>query len=147
MSVGYKAVSWNRQKRVYDSILAIAVALYLGLFLGLGNLVHPYATIETLLIRAFATAAFLLLNVVLCIGPLCRLDPRFLPLLYNRRHLGVTTFLLGLTHAVISAIQFHSQGDTAPFLSILVANHQFHSVSDFPFQQLGLGALFILFFM
>src|SRR4051794_27179510 len=73
MSVGYKAVSWNRQKRVYDTILVTGVALYFGIFLGVGNMVHPYATIETLLIRAFGSAAFLLLTIVLCIGPLCRL--------------------------------------------------------------------------
>lgn len=147
MSVGYRAVSWNRQKRIYDTILVTGVLIYLGIFLGFGSVFYPYATIETLLIRAFATAAFLLLTIVLCIGPLCRLDARFLPLLYNRRHLGVTTFLLGLSHAVIAAIQFHSQGNTAPLLSILVSNQRFDSVSQFPFQQLGVLALFILFVM
>lgn len=147
MSVGYSAISWNRQKKIYDSILVSGVVLYLGIFLGLGALVHPYATIETLLIRGFGTAAFLLLHVVLCIGPLCRLSPRFLPLLYNRRHLGVTTFLLGLTHATLAAVQFHAQGDTSPFLSILISNRRFNSFPDFPFQQLGLLALFILFVM
>jgi len=49
--------------------------------------IHPNATAETLLIRGFGTARLLLLHVILCIGPLCRLDRRFLPLLYNRRHL------------------------------------------------------------
>jgi sulfoxide reductase heme-binding subunit YedZ len=147
MSLRYKAVSWNRQKRVYDTILFTGVLIYLGIFLGFGSVFHPYSTIETLLIRAFATAAFLLLTIVLCIGPLCRLDSRFLPLLYNRRHLGVTTFLLGLSHAVIASIQFHSQGDTPPFLSILTSNQRLDSISQFPFQQLGLLALFILFVM
>jgi methionine sulfoxide reductase heme-binding subunit len=147
MSVGYKAVSWNRQKRVYDTILTTGVIVYLGIFLGFGRVFHPYATIETLLIRAFASAAFLLLTIVLCVGPLCRLDYRFLPLLYNRRHLGVSTFLLGLVHGVVASIQFHSQGDTSPFLSILVSNQRFSSISQFPYQQLGLLALFILFVM
>ena len=54
------------------------------------------ATIETQLIRALGTCALLLLHVILAIGPLARLDRRFLPLLYNRRHLGVTMFLLAL---------------------------------------------------
>jgi methionine sulfoxide reductase heme-binding subunit len=147
MSVGYKAVSWNRQKRIYDTILMTGVMMYLGIFIGLGSVFHPYATIETLLIRAFATAAFVLLTIVLCIGPLCRLDSRFLPLLYNRRHLGVTTFLLGFVHAIVGSIQFHSQADTSPFLSILVSNQRFDSLSQFPFQQLGVLALFILFVM
>src|SRR2546428_6173232 len=52
----------------------------------------PYTTLFRSIIRAAGSAAFLLLHVVLCIGPLCRLDSRFLPLLYNRRHLGVVTF-------------------------------------------------------
>jgi len=147
MSVGYRAISWNRQKKIYDAILWSGVILYLGIFLGLGAVWNPYATIETLLIRGFATAAFLLLTVVLCIGPLCRLDSRFLPLLYNRRHLGVTMFLLALVHGVISVIQFHTQGDISPFLSVLNSNRRFDSITGFPFQQLGVVALLILFAM
>src|SRR4029079_18106230 len=85
MSVQYQAIGWNRQKRIYDTILAAGVVAYLGIFIAAGALVHPNATIETLLIRAFGTAAILLLHVVLAIGPLCRLNRRFLPLLYNRR--------------------------------------------------------------
>ena len=89
MSVQYQAIGWNRQKRLYDSVIAAGVFGYLAIFVGAGALVHPNATIETLLIRGFGTAALLLLHIILCIGPLCRLSPRFLPLLYNRRHLGV----------------------------------------------------------
>jgi hypothetical protein len=55
-----------------------------------------------LLIRALGTCAFLLLHLVLCIGPLARFDRRFLPLLYNRRHLGVATFLVGLFHGALA---------------------------------------------
>jgi len=82
MSVQYQAVGWNRQKRIYDIILLATVLAYLAVFVGIGSLVHSQATIETLLIRAFGTAALLLLHVVLSIGPLCRLNPRFLPLLW-----------------------------------------------------------------
>jgi methionine sulfoxide reductase heme-binding subunit len=98
MSVQYGAISWNRQKKVYDLTLVSLLVLYLAVFIGVSAWRNPSATAETLLIRALGTVAFLLLNVVLCIGPLSRLDRRFLPLLYNRRHLGVTTFLLGLAH-------------------------------------------------
>jgi hypothetical protein len=98
MSVQYQAVGWNRQKRIYDTVLAASIVLYLAVFTGLGAVIHASATIETLLIRALGTAALLLLHVILCIGPLCRLNQRFLPLLYNRRHLGVSMFLLGLAH-------------------------------------------------
>jgi hypothetical protein len=84
MSLQYAAISWNRQKKVYDVTLFSLLVLYLGTFIGVGAWRNPNATAETLLIRALGTAAFLLLNVVLCIGPLARLDRRFLPLLYNR---------------------------------------------------------------
>ncbi|MCW5980642.1 MAG: ferric reductase-like transmembrane domain-containing protein [Bryobacteraceae bacterium] len=147
MSLHYVAVGWNRQKKIYDSILAGSLTLYLALFALLGSLVHPNATIETLLIRGFGTAAFLLLHVILCIGPLARLDRRFLPLLYNRRHLGVTMFLLALTHGVFSIVQFHAQGDENPLASIFLANRRYASLADFPFQPLGFFALLILFLM
>ncbi len=147
MSESYIAVSWNRQKKIYDAVIGVGVVVYLAFFIGLGSVIFPTSTIETLLIRGFGTAAILLLHFVLIIGPLCRLSPKFLPLLYNRRHLGVTTFLLGLTHAVISIIQFHSFGELNPLVSIFVSNTRFASVADFPFQILGLIALIILFFM
>jgi len=99
------------------------------------------------LIRGFGTAALLLLHVVLCIGPLSRLNRQFLPLLYNRRHLGVTTFGLALVHGVFAIIQFHAEGDLNPLVSVLTANPRFDSLSQFPFQPLGLAALFILFVM
>src|SRR5579885_1010283 len=145
MSVQYRAIGWNRQKRFYDAILVGSVLLYLALFAGIGALVHPNATAETLLIRGFGTAAILLLHVILSIGPLCRLDRRFLPLLYNRRHLGVAMFFLALAHGVFSLIQFHSWGNLQPLLSLLVSNTRFNSVADFPFQALGFLALLILF--
>src|SRR5271165_2773552 len=147
MSVQYGAISWNRQKKVYDVTFLSLLGLYLGMFVGVGAWRNPSATAETLLIRALGTGAFLLLNVVLCIGPLARLDRRFLPLLYNRRHLGVTTFLLGLAHGAFSLFQFHALGDVDPFVSLFTGNHNFASLGDFPFQLLGFLALIILFLM
>src|SRR5712692_8665894 len=147
MSVQYGAIGWNRQKKVYDATLLSLLALYLGIFVGIGAWRNPSATAETLLIRALGTAAFLLLNVVLCIGPLSRLDRRFLPLLYNRRHLGVTTFLLGLAHGGFALIQFHALGNVNPLVSLFISNPRYDSVADFPFQALGFVALIILFLM
>ena len=147
MSLGYRAVGWNRQKRWYDGVLIAGILAYLALFLALGLSFFPQATAETLLLRALGTCALLLLHVVLAIGPLARLDPRFLPLLYNRRHLGVATFTLGLAHAVFALVQFHALGDENPLVSVLVSNTRFDSISQFPFQQLGLVALGILFLM
>src|SRR5262245_35371824 len=102
MSLGYLAVGWNRTKKVYDGVLAGGLALYLAVFVGVGAIAHPNATAETLLIRGLGTASLFLLHVILAIGSLCRLDRRFLPLLYNRRHLGVTMFTLALAHGVFS---------------------------------------------
>jgi len=147
MSLNYRAVQWNRQKKIYDAVTISGVVLYLGLFVGLGAAFFPDATAETLLIRGLGTAALLLLHVILSIGPLCRLNPRFLPLLYNRRHLGVTMFILALAHGGFSIIQFHSLGNLNPLVSVLVSNTQYGSLSDFPFQPLGLAALVILFLM
>jgi nitrite reductase/ring-hydroxylating ferredoxin subunit/DMSO/TMAO reductase YedYZ heme-binding membrane subunit len=125
----------------------VGVTAYLGLFVGFGLALFPEATVETILIRALGTAALLLLHVVLAIGPLCRLDPRFLPLLYNRRHLGVTTFTLAATHSAFALVQFHALGNVHPLVSVLIGNTRFDSLSQFPFQQLGLFALVILFLM
>src|SRR6266536_6536727 len=147
MSVQYGAISWNRQKKIYDVTLVSLLALYLALFVGIGAWRFPTATAETLLIRALGTAAFLLLHVVLCIGPLARLDCRFLPLLYNRRHLGVTTFLLGLAHGGFALFQFHALGNVNLLISLFISNPRYDSVANFPFQAMGFFALIILFLM
>jgi hypothetical protein len=94
MSHSYQAVGWNRQKKIYDLVILIGVFLYIGIFLGIGLTFFPNATAETLIIRAFGTGAFVLLHIILMIGPLSRRFPSLLPLLYNRRHLGVTMFMV-----------------------------------------------------
>ncbi len=147
MSVRYQAVLWNRQKARYDAAIAALCVAYLAAFVGFASVFHQNATIETLLIRGLGTLAFLMLHLILCIGPLCRLNPRFLPLLYNRRHLGVATFLVGLSHGTFSLIQFHALGDVNPITSLLTSNTRFGSLAHFPFQLLGLLALTILFMM
>jgi nitrite reductase/ring-hydroxylating ferredoxin subunit/DMSO/TMAO reductase YedYZ heme-binding membrane subunit len=147
MSQAYRAVGWNRQKRRYDATMGAGVALYLIAFVAGGFVLDPELTVETALIRACGTAALFLLHVVLSIGPLCRLDRRFLPLLYNRRHLGVTTFLLAAVHGVFAVVQFHALGDVNPVVSVLVTSAHSSSLADFPFQPLGLAALAILFVM
>jgi sulfoxide reductase heme-binding subunit YedZ len=143
----YHAVAWNRQKRIYDATLLVGIGVYLAAFIACGLWTHPRITAETLLIRAFGTAAFLLLHVILSVGPLCRIDARFLPLLYNRRHMGVAMFLLGLLHGLFALVQFHALGNVNPLVSVLAGNRQFTSLSEFPFEWLGLLALGILFLM
>ena len=107
MGHAYKAVGWNRQKRIYDLTLVTTVAIVLATFVGVSLLVNPRSTAETLIIRSTALCAALLLHVILVIGPLARLNPKFLPLLYNRRHLGVAMFLLASVHATLTVFQFH----------------------------------------
>jgi nitrite reductase/ring-hydroxylating ferredoxin subunit/DMSO/TMAO reductase YedYZ heme-binding membrane subunit len=147
MSVSYTAVGWNRQKKRYDLAIAGFCSLYLLCFVGLTAITNPDYTFETALIRSTSTLAFLLLHVILAIGPLCRLNNKFLPLLYNRRHLGVTMFFIALVHGGFSMLQFHSLGNANPFVSLFTSNTQYHSLSQFPFQSLGFFALIIFLLM
>ncbi len=147
MGIAYVSVQWNRQKKFYDAVLVTCVGTYLVLFGALTKVLFPLVTDEIMLMRAFGTAAFLLLHVVLCIGPLCRLSPRFLPVLYNRRHAGVTCFLLGLVHATLVIITYHAGGDTNLILSIFKGSSLTPSISGVPFQPFGFFALVILFLM
>jgi nitrite reductase/ring-hydroxylating ferredoxin subunit/DMSO/TMAO reductase YedYZ heme-binding membrane subunit len=89
----------------------------------------------------------LLLHIILCIGPLCRLNPKFLPLLYNRRHAGVTCFLLALIHAVLVVATYHAGGDLNPILSIFISSPLTGSIAGVPFQPFGFFALVILFLL
>jgi len=68
-------------------------------------------------------------------------------MLYNRTHHGVTTFLLALVHAGISVGFYHGFGRINAFESLLMSNTQYRSISAFPFETLGLGALLILYLM
>ncbi len=147
MSASYQSILWNRNKKVYDWVLFAFVVLYLAIFISVNLVVHPEITQETLIIRSAATLAVLLLHIILMIGPLTRLNPIFLPLLYNRRHLGVTMFCIGAVHGIFSIIQFHALGDINPILSVFVSNVHFNSISKFPFEVLGFFALIIFFLM
>lgn len=146
MSLQYAPVKWNRNKLIYDGIILLGIVLYLSSFMLIGRLFWS-GSIEVLLIRALGTCALLMLHVVLCIGPLARFDARFLPVLYNRRHLGVATFLLGLAHGLLSFGYYHGFGVENPFISLLTSNTNFLSLAAFPFEMLGLIALVILFLM
>ncbi len=147
MSASYQSILWNRNKKVYDGILIGFVVLYLFLFVLLSLIVHPQITQETLIIRSTATLALLLLHIILIIGPLARLNPIFLPLLYNRRHLGVTMFCVAAVHGIFSIIQFHALGNSNPIISVFVSNTHFNSLTKFPFQIFGFFGLIIFFLM
>jgi len=150
MSHDYKAVQWTPFKQRFDRWMLAGIALYLAIFIGISLLAQPegtsFAPVQ-ILIRATGTLAFLLLTFILCIGPLARLSERFKPFLYNRRHLGVTTFLIGLIHGGLVLMWYHGFSDLNPLVSVLISNPRYDSLAGFPFESLGLAALIILFLM
>ncbi len=147
MSASYQAVIYNRQKKIYDTVIAGSIVVYLVSYFLVSLTIDPQVTQETLIIRSTATLAILLLHIVLAIGPLARLFPVFLPLLYNRRHLGVTMFFIAAVHGLFSIIQFHSLGNINPLLSVFQSNTHYESFSKFPFEIFGFVSLVILFLM
>tara|TARA_B110000902_G_scaffold52717_1_gene61112 strand:- start:5728 stop:6762 length:1035 start_codon:yes stop_codon:yes gene_type:complete len=147
MSVNYEPVLWNKQKKMYDVIVWVFILLSITFFSFMELNMHPTITAETLLIRATAFTAIVLLHIILLIGPLARLNRVFLPLLYNRRHLGVSMFMVSAVHGVFSILQFHSLGDIHPLVSVFLSNQNYQDISQFPFQILGFCALTILFIM
>ena len=147
MSASYTAVGWNRQKKIYDWLIAGFCISYLVLFIVLTLLFNEQVTFETLLIRSTSTLGCFIVACYIGIGPLCRLNKKFLPLLYNRRHLGVTMFTLALIHGVFGIFQFHALSNTNPIVSLFTSNTNFGSLPAFPFQALGFFALIIFFLM
>ena len=88
-----------------------------------------------------------MLTVILAIGPLARLDRRFLPLLYNRRHFGVATFVVVLLH-VGFMLRWYAVQDSLPNLvTELTTWADYAKFIGFPFKVLGLAALLVLFMM
>jgi nitrite reductase/ring-hydroxylating ferredoxin subunit/DMSO/TMAO reductase YedYZ heme-binding membrane subunit len=149
MAATYKPVLWNRHKRIYDVLLIAGIAAYLATFIAVGYATGDSAntSIEILTISALGACAFFMLHVVLAIGPLARLSPKFLPLLYNRRHFGVALFLVAAAHATYVTIWYHGYGVINPIVSLFVSNPRYDAIGAFPFESLGVAALLILFLM
>jgi nitrite reductase/ring-hydroxylating ferredoxin subunit/DMSO/TMAO reductase YedYZ heme-binding membrane subunit len=147
MSVKYIPVQWNNNKWVYDAVLMACAAVYLLIFIEIvpGALgFQPGITPDIHNARAFGSCAFLMLSVILCIGPLARLDKRFLPLLYNRRHFGVLTALVALTHMTFVLNWYFAFSPTPNLEAMLWSNMSFEQLLGFPFEALGLFALIVL---
>ena len=77
MSVSYTSILWNKNKRKYDLALLVGVVLFIASFTLLNLTLNPEVTFETNLIRSFGWLSILLLHIILVIGPLARLNPRF----------------------------------------------------------------------
>ena len=150
MSSALRAVQWNRAKLVYDGILLTGVALYISAYFTLVYWLDPPKDLPAaidLRIRAFGTCAFFMLTIILSIGPLARLDRRFLPLLYNRRHFGVLAFLVALLHAWFTVEWYAVQSALPSLYDELTKAPDYGKFIGFPFKTLGIGALLILFLM
>lgn len=150
MSAGFQAVQWNRRKVVYDAILIGCVALFVGTFMTIGALRNPPADAPAwinLRIKAFGTCAFVMLTIILMIGPLARLSPRFLPLLYNRRHFGVLTFCVALVHAYSVVDWFAVQGALGDLMSEMTSSPNYSKFIGFPIKALGLFGLTVMFLL
>ncbi len=147
MSVKYTPVQWNTNKWLYDAIMLAGVGAFLWVFLyvtpdvlGHERAVNPQIHNA----RAFGACAFVMLSVILCIGPAARLDKRFLPLLYNRRHFGVMTAFVALTHASYILNWYFNFSSSDKFVGLLYANTSFGQVAGFPFEIFGIIALICL---
>ncbi len=150
MSVSYRPVIWNRNKWVYDTVLLLFVVSYILLFIRFAPDLLDVKTGNTAIVRmrAFGTCAFLMLTFILCIGPLARLDKRFLPLLYNRRHFGVMTFLVAFGHFMhVEGWYYAFSPGVDSKTAVLFANTAFTSWYGFPFEVFGIIALITLFAM
>jgi len=100
--------------------------------------------------RPMDTVAIILfgvLTVILSIGPLARLDHRFLPLLYNRRHFGVLTFVIASLHVWFMLEWYAVQGTLPNLLTELMTWADYGKFIGFPFKVLGIAALVVLFLM
>jgi nitrite reductase/ring-hydroxylating ferredoxin subunit/DMSO/TMAO reductase YedYZ heme-binding membrane subunit len=147
MSARYKPVGWNPTKIAYDAVLLAAIVLYVGAFMWIApRFQRATQPLDDWSIRidAFGTCTLLLLTLLLCIGPLARLDPRFLSLLYNRRHFGVLTCGVALTHAYVAFDWYFTGSPMDPYIALLSANTSFTRLHGFPFELFGVAALLIL---
>lgn len=149
MSVGYVPVQVNRFKIGFDLVAVGLVVAYTQVFETLSRSAFTGAERllpETIAMRAWGSCGLVLLTLVLSIGPLARLDRRFLPLLYNRRHLGVLTFLVLAWHARQVLGWYHAYSRVPPLESLLSNDIGVHPAS-LPFQLFGAVALAWLFLM
>lgn len=147
MSVRYVPVQWNAFKWRYDAVLIAGTALFLWVFLELapGLLSHERPIDPAIhAARAFGACAFVMLTVILCIGPLARLDRRFLPLLYNRRHFGVLTCSVAMTHAFFVLNWYFAFSPVDKYEAVLSSNTSFLQVAGFPFEIFGVFGLISL---
>ncbi len=143
MTNAYRAVQWNRDKRIYDLCVWALVLLFVSSFVILGRVFFPPPediSLPVLLIRALGVCAIVMLHIILLIGPLARLTTLVSPLLYNRRHLGVSFLGVALLHALLVIGFYGGFGSQNPLSAVLSGVDPSNAV---PFEFLGFLALLI----
>ena len=119
--------------------------LFVGVFLLVSMALNPppnNISPPILIMRALGTLAIVLLHVTLAIGPIARLWPRTTFMLANRRHLGVTVFLVAGLHAFVVFGFYGGFGIDNPVLAVLIRPD-----GGVGFEFLGFLALLILLVM
>ena len=147
MSHAYKPVQWNRTKLIYDGFVVAGVAAYLVIFMQVAPLLSPaLQQVQTPIIkmRAWGSCAFLMLSLILSIGPLARIDRRFLPVLYNRRHLGVITAGVATLHAMAVLDWYFAYAQISKVRALFTSNTSFGQIIGFPFEIFGVFSLAVL---
>ena len=143
MSARLVPVGWTPAKLVIDAAAAVAVSAYLLAYIRLAPLFQTLTLPpddNTIAMRATGSCALLLLTCVLAIGPLARLDPRLLPLLYNRRHLGVLTCVIAAAHVQSVLDWYFAYSSVPPVEAMLAADPGFAGLHGIPFIPFGLVA-------
>ena len=150
MSADFRAVQWNPAKIRYDLALLAFVAVYLGGYAAYSVATKPpegiLDRIEVVTLASGSCALFLM-SALLAIGPLARLSEKFLPLLYNRRHLGVSVFLLALVHTISTNAWSYIEGGLPKAINEVLTLDNYELFIGFPYRTLGLAALLIMFVM
>ncbi len=143
MTNSYQLVQWNQHKKIYDLIMVTAIAVYLVTFVAAGLLFFPEPesiSPPILLIRALGTCAIIMLHIILMIGPLARFTPKLSPLLYNRRHLGVSFFFIALLHSLLTIAFYGGFGIENPLIAVLAGSYRSGGT---PYELFGFIALLI----
>ncbi len=119
----------------FDAVLAAIVAAW---FFG-GRALFSSPDFDVFLVRATAFLTFLFLSAAISLGPLARLWRPATRLIYNRRHLGVTTWALAVFHAAV-VMHYGNSWKPANLLEVLPGQNFLR----IPFTLFGIGALTIL---
>jgi len=119
----------------FDAVLAAIVAVW---FFG-GRAIWSGPDLDVFLVKATALLAFLFLSVAISLGPLARLWRPATHFIYNRRHLGVTTWALAVFHAAV-VMHYGNEWNPANLLEVMPGQ----VFLRIPFTLFGVAALTIL---